>query len=144
MAAIISPIGPLIVVFTPITATHGLVFARGIPYDERYRERIERLCIKEEHRFLRPLLTPESVAKMEKMRTFNSDAYRWHWASSFWQRWRQSVRHQKARKQREQRLRDNEAEQDAAANGSDGVVPFMLILVSTLKPSATCVLLSHG
>jgi hypothetical protein len=90
-------------------ATHGLVYARGIPYDERYRERIERLCIKEEHRFLKPLLTPESAAKMEKMRTFNSDVYRWHWASSRWQRWRQSVRYEKGRKQRQQRLRDGTA-----------------------------------
>jgi len=90
-------------------ATHGLLHARGIPYDERYRERIERLCIKEEHRFLRPLLTPESVTRMEKMRTFNSDAYRWHWASPFWQRWRRSVQYKKARRQHEQRLRDDEA-----------------------------------
>jgi hypothetical protein len=91
-------------------ATHGLVCARGIPYDERYRERIEHLCFKEERRFLRPLgLTPESLAKMEKIKTFNSDGYRRLWASSFWQRWRQSVRYQKARKQREQRLRDGMA-----------------------------------
>jgi hypothetical protein len=91
-------------------ATHGLVYARGIPYDERYRERIERLCFKEERRFLTPLgLTPESLARMETIKTFNSDGYRRLWASSFWQRWRRSVQYQKARRQHERRLRDGEA-----------------------------------
>jgi hypothetical protein len=91
-------------------ATHGLVHARGIPYDEEHRERIERLCYKEENRFLRRLgLTPDSLAKMQQIKTFDSEGYRKLWTSSFWQRWRQSVRYQKARKQREQRERDGTA-----------------------------------
>ena len=88
-------------------ATHGLIHARKIPYDEHYRERIERLCFQEENRFLRRLgLTPESLAKIRQIKSFNGEAYRRNWASSFWSRWRQSVRYQKARKQHEQRLRD--------------------------------------
>lgn len=83
-------------------ATHGRVHARGIPYDEEHRERIERLCYKEENRFLKHLgLTPESLAKLEKLKTFNSEAYQRNWASSFWQRWRQTRRYQKAKRDRE-------------------------------------------
>jgi hypothetical protein len=91
-------------------ATHGRVHARGIPYDEPYRERIERLCYKEEDRFLKRLgLRPESLARWEKLKTFNSETYRRHWTSSFWQRWRQTRRYQKARKEQERKFRDGQA-----------------------------------
>jgi hypothetical protein len=90
-------------------ATHGLIYARGIPYDEQYRERIERLCFKEENRFLKRLgLTPESLAKMRQIKTFNPQVYQRNWASSFWSRWRQSVRYQKAERERQRRLQDSQ------------------------------------
>jgi hypothetical protein len=85
-------------------ATHGLLYARGIPYDEKHRERIERLCFKEENRFLKRLgLTPESLAKVQKIKSFNPDGYHRLWTSSLWQRLRQSVRYQKAERERRRR-----------------------------------------
>jgi hypothetical protein len=34
-------------------ATHGVIFGQGISYDKLYRERIEKLCSKEEYRFIK-------------------------------------------------------------------------------------------
>jgi hypothetical protein len=89
-------------------ATHGLIHARGIPYDEQHRERIERLCYKEENRFFKRIgVKPESLAKLEKLKSFDSKAYQRLWASSFWSRWRQSVRYQRARRQHEKEVQDS-------------------------------------
>ena len=79
-------------------ATHGLVHTRGIPYEE-HKERIERLCFKEQNRFLRRLgLTPESLAKLEQLLNFKSAAYQ---PKSRWQHWREIRKRQKAERARQ-------------------------------------------
>jgi hypothetical protein len=80
-------------------ATHGLIEARKIPYDDENRERIERLCFKEQHRFFKRLgLTPESLAQLEQINSFKPAAYQ---PKSFWQNWREIRRRDKAEKARQ-------------------------------------------
>ena len=67
-------------------ATHGLLYARHIPYNARTRERIEQLCSREEHRFLDHVgLTPESLAKVKSIRRYHPELYQKRWSSSPWQ-----------------------------------------------------------
>jgi hypothetical protein len=80
-------------------ATHGLIEKHKIPYDEEHRERIERLCFKEQNRFFRRLgLTPESLAKLEQLNSFKPAAYE---PKSFWQHWREIRRRQNMEKARQ-------------------------------------------
>lgn len=76
-------------------ATHGFLYSRKIPFNPRTRERIERLCSKEEHRFLRRVLTPESFAKVKEIRRYDPELYQKRWSSSLWQRIRDSFRYTK-------------------------------------------------
>ena len=76
-------------------ATHGLIHVRGIPYEE-HKERIERLCFKEQNRFFKRLgLTPESLRKLEQINSFKPAAYQ---PKSFWQHWREIRRRAKTEK----------------------------------------------
>ncbi len=77
-------------------ATHGLLHSRKIPYDLRTRERIEQLCCKEEHRFLRRVLTPESFAKVKEIRRYHPELYQKRWSSSPWQLFKERFRYTKA------------------------------------------------
>jgi hypothetical protein len=86
-------------------ATHGLLYARKIPYNPRTRERIEQLCSTEEHRFLSHLLTPESLAKVKTVRRYHPELYQKRWSSSWWQLFKERFRYTKEedarRKERE-------------------------------------------
>lgn len=66
-------------------ATHGAIRARGIPYSPQLRSKIERLCVREEQRFLRRVKSakPETVKYLQ----VDFDESRWHpaWNNSFWQ-----------------------------------------------------------
>jgi hypothetical protein len=77
-------------------ATHGLMESYKIPYDDEHRERIERLCFKEQNRFFRRVgLTPTSLAKLEQLNSFKPVAYQ---PKSFWQNWREIRQRAKAQK----------------------------------------------
>lgn len=76
-------------------ATHGLLYARRIPYNPRTRERIEQLCFREEHRFLSHVLTPESLAKVKTVRRYDPEFYQRRWSASLWQRIRDGIRYTK-------------------------------------------------
>jgi hypothetical protein len=76
-------------------ATHGLLYARKIPYSPRTRERIEQLCSKEEHRFLSHVLTPESLAKVKTVRRYQPELYQKRWSSSPWQLFKERFRYTK-------------------------------------------------
>ena len=87
-------------------ATHGLLYARKIPFTPRTRERIEQLCSREEHHFLdRVGLTPESLAKVKSIRRYHPDLYQKRWSSSPWQLFKERLRYTKQedirRKERE-------------------------------------------
>jgi tetratricopeptide (TPR) repeat protein len=60
-------------------ATHGLIFEKGIPYDKETRERVERLCHREEYRFA--LLFGSEYADT-RPGPFNEALYKWHWENS--------------------------------------------------------------
>jgi hypothetical protein len=75
-------------------ATHGLLYARKIPYTPRTRERIEQLCSREEHRFLdRVGLTPESLAKVKSIKRYHPEIYQKRWSSSPWQLFKERLRY---------------------------------------------------
>jgi hypothetical protein len=76
-------------------ATHGLLYARKIPYNPRTRERIEQLCSTEEHRFLSHILTPESLAKVKTVRRYHPELYQKRWSSSPWQLFKKRFRYTK-------------------------------------------------
>jgi tetratricopeptide (TPR) repeat protein len=57
-------------------ATHGLLFDKGILYDEETRERVERLCRLEEYRFAQHF---EPGYADTSVRPFNSDWYKTYW-----------------------------------------------------------------
>ena len=76
-------------------ATHGLLYARKIPYSPRTRERIEQLCSTEEHRFLSHVLTPESLAKVKTVRRYHPELYQKRWSSSPWQLFKERFRYTK-------------------------------------------------
>jgi len=79
-------------------ATHGLFYARGIPYNSKLRTRIEQICHEEEHRFLNHLgLTAESLAKLKNLRRFDAEAYQKQWSSTFFQRFRYTKREETQR-----------------------------------------------
>ena len=76
-------------------ATHGLLYARKIPYSPRTRERIEQLCSTEEHRFLSHVLTPESLAKVKTVRRYHPELYQKRLLSSPWQLFKERLRYTK-------------------------------------------------
>jgi len=76
-------------------ATHGLLDSRKIPFDPRTRESVEQLCSKEEHRFLRRVLTPESFAKVKEIRRYHPELYQKRWSSSPWQLFKERLRYTK-------------------------------------------------
>jgi hypothetical protein len=59
-------------------ATHGVIRSRGILYTPEWRERIERLCVHEEQRFVRRLATinPDLAAELRE----EFDPRNWHWS----------------------------------------------------------------
>ena len=63
-------------------ATHGVVNAHGIRYSKQLRSRIERLCVREEQRFL--LLVAKSQPDVAKVVWDDFDESRWHrrWSDS--------------------------------------------------------------
>jgi len=61
-------------------ATHGLLFEKGIPYDEKKRERVERLCHLESYRFA--LHFEPGYADLFPG-PYNPEGHKWHWESSF-------------------------------------------------------------
>lgn len=73
-------------------ATHGVVASRGIPYSPQLRARIEKLCVKEENRFLDKLGPQQPDAVRSLRREF--DASLWHesWTATRWQRTLASLR----------------------------------------------------
>ena len=89
-------------------ATHGLLYARRIPYSPRTRERIEQLCSTEEHRFLSHVLTPESLAKVKTVRRYHPELYQRRWSLSLWQRITEAFRYTK---QEDARRKEQEAAQ---------------------------------
>lgn len=60
-------------------ATHGAIYNRGIPYSTELRERIERLCVHEENRFLRRL--SETFPDIARELHWDFDPQNWE---SFW------------------------------------------------------------
>ncbi len=84
-------------------ATHGVVNAMGIPYSKQLRSRIERLCVREEQRFL--LMLAKSQPDVAKAVWDEFDESRWYrrWAASrsrsllaFFARFRRDTRTQRA------------------------------------------------
>ena len=57
-------------------ATHGVLYAQGIPYSGQLRSRIERLCVREEQRFLS--LVAESRPEVAKAVWHDFDEFSWH------------------------------------------------------------------
>jgi hypothetical protein len=101
-------------------ATHGLLYARKIPYHPDTRERIEQLCSTEEHRFLSRVLTPESLGKVKTVRRYHPELYQRRWSLSLWRRIGEGMRYTKEenerRKQREiAPTRPNQATQRTAS-----------------------------
>jgi hypothetical protein len=64
-------------------ATHGVLRKRGIPYNEHNRERIERLCRREDYRFKRHFNRKLADKHMER---FPEEFYQRSWSTSWWQR----------------------------------------------------------
>jgi hypothetical protein len=89
-------------------ATHGLLYARKIPYNPSTRERIEQLCSTEEHRFLSRVLTPESLAKVKTVRRYHPELYQKRWSSSPWQLFKGRLRYTK---EQDARRKEREAAQ---------------------------------
>ena len=67
-------------------ATHGVVRSRGILYTPEFRERIERLCVCEEQRFLRRLaaIEPELAARIDL--EFDASDWNWYWGATPFER----------------------------------------------------------
>ena len=63
-------------------ATHGVINARRIPYSRQLRSRIERLCVREEQRFLS--LIAQSQPQVAKAVWHDFDESQWHesWTDS--------------------------------------------------------------
>src|SRR5260370_5398029 len=90
-------------------ATHGLLYARKIPFTPRTRERIEELCSREEHHFLdRVGLTPQSLAKMKSIRRYHPELSQKRWSSSPWQLFNDRLRYTK---EEDRRRKEREAAQ---------------------------------
>ena len=68
-------------------ATHGWIAARGIPYSEQYRLRIERLCHLEERRFL---------TKIDPWWAENAPRINEKWLKEYWRRWTRERRSERA------------------------------------------------
>jgi hypothetical protein len=74
-------------------ATHGHCYSHYIPYDRNLRERIERLCRREEERFARRAF-PETC--QELIREFDPADWHFSWYASAWakfvRRWRKFMK----------------------------------------------------
>jgi len=60
-------------------ATHGLIHGRGVPYTRRLRSHVERLCVKEEQRFVARLAKSQPETANWLKCEFNEA----HWAPSW-------------------------------------------------------------
>jgi tetratricopeptide (TPR) repeat protein len=86
-------------------ATHGLLFEKGIPYDKKTRERVERLCRLEEYRFARRI---EPGWADIGVQPFNPEWYEMYWDDKArrvaeWKRLWEAI---KASKKAEQNAKD--------------------------------------
>jgi hypothetical protein len=67
-------------------ATHGRIRDCGVRYTPEWRARIERLCVKEETRFLRRLqIHPRIVQWLNSAQEFNPANWKLAWESNAWQ-----------------------------------------------------------
>jgi hypothetical protein len=81
-------------------ATHGVISAKGILYDKERRQRIEKLCHREEYRFAMRL---EPGWAEENIEPFDSERWKLYWEGSFqrkmgvlWNRIRESLKTDKS------------------------------------------------
>ena len=67
-------------------ATHGVIAARGIPYEGILRERIERVCVEDQNRFF-DRLRQQGFAPAERLRRdFDATEWEFAWTASRWRR----------------------------------------------------------
>lgn len=67
-------------------ATHGAIAARGIPYAGELRGRIERLCVREENRFVQRLRNIGFAGAVRLHRDFDESEWEFSWNASRRQR----------------------------------------------------------
>jgi hypothetical protein len=67
-------------------ATHGELFARGIPYEGELRPRVERLCVREEQRFVLHLTFTHPDLAERLYREFDPSLWKWSWTATPFQR----------------------------------------------------------
>jgi hypothetical protein len=67
-------------------ATHGEIEARGIPYNEEFRCRIERLCVREENRFVERLRDAGFPVAERLYRDFDHTDWEFSWNATRRQR----------------------------------------------------------
>ena len=60
-------------------ATHGVLRSHGIGYTPELRERIERLCVREEQRFVHRLCAIDPNLAARLAREFDARDWHWHW-----------------------------------------------------------------
>ncbi|GGX66408.1 hypothetical protein [Saccharospirillum salsuginis] len=67
-------------------ATHGYIYRKGIKYSEENWERIERLCVAEQNRFLKKAKTmfPEIAEKY--ISEFNPKSWKYYWSTPSWKK----------------------------------------------------------
>ena len=63
-------------------ATHGLLISRGMEYTDELRSRIERLCVKEENRFICRLASAQPDLARQLRREFNDQEWQFAWSAT--------------------------------------------------------------
>lgn len=73
-------------------ATHGAVEARGICYTSELRLRIERLCVREQQRFITRLIwkNPDLAGRLDH--EFDAARWEWTWTASKGEKFRATMR----------------------------------------------------
>jgi len=74
-------------------ATHGAISSHGIPYDAEKRSRIERLCVKEQNRFVRRLAQADPERYPLELLHIDFDESDWKpaWTMNRWQKIRRAL-----------------------------------------------------
>lgn len=73
-------------------ATHGEIRHRGIPYTRELRSRIERLCVREEQRFVTRLTLTRPDLADRLYYEFDAANWKWSWSATRGERFRAELR----------------------------------------------------
>ena len=73
-------------------ATHGMIRCRGILYNKKLRRRIERLCVREEQRFVTRLTLTQPNLADRLYYEFDATQWKWSWTATPLERFKAELR----------------------------------------------------